>query len=69
LTLTGPMLLISSKDDLVFPPGTSPAIGSAHRGPDTLFVVPGSEHALAHLDGSYAPRIYAATDYFPARVL
>jgi pimeloyl-ACP methyl ester carboxylesterase len=65
----GPILLISSKDDPVFRPGTSAAIAAAHRGPDTLLLVPGTDHALALLHGRFARRIYAAIDSFLARVL
>ncbi len=54
----------------MFPPGTSAAIAAAHHGPDTLLVVPGSEHALALLLDAPAERqIYAAIDSFLARVL
>lgn len=65
----GPILLVSSKDDPVFPPGTSAAIAAAHHGPDTLLVVPGYEHALELLDGPYSQRIYTAIDTFLARLL
>ena len=65
----GPILLVSGKDDPVFPPGTNAAIAAAHRGPETLLVVPGSDHALALLDGPNARRIYVAIDSFLARVL
>jgi dienelactone hydrolase len=65
----GPILLVSGKDDPVFPPGTSAAIAAAHRGPETLLIVPGSEHALALLDGPSARQIYTAIDAFLARVL
>jgi len=65
----GPVLLVSSKDDPVFPPGTSAAIAAAHHGPDTLLVVPGYEHALQLLDGPYSHRINTAIDAFLARLL
>jgi pimeloyl-ACP methyl ester carboxylesterase len=65
----GPILLVSSKNDPVFPPGTSAAIEAAHHGPETLLVVPGSEHALALLEGPSARRIYTAIDSFLAGVL
>ena len=65
----GPILLVSSKDDPVFPPGTSASIAAAHHGPDTLLVVPGSEHGLDLLDGPYSQRIIAAIDSFLANVL
>jgi pimeloyl-ACP methyl ester carboxylesterase len=65
----GPILLVSSKDDPVFPPGTSAAIAAAHPGPDTLLVVPGYEHALQLLDGPHTHRINTAIDAFLARLL
>jgi pimeloyl-ACP methyl ester carboxylesterase len=65
----GPLLLVSSKDDPVFPPGTSAAIAAAHHGPETLLVVPGSEHALELLDGRYSHRINTAIHAFLARQL
>ena len=65
----GPILLVSSKDDPVFPPGTSAVIAAAHPGPDTLLVVPGSEHALQLLDGPYSHRINTAIGAFLARLL
>jgi pimeloyl-ACP methyl ester carboxylesterase len=64
----GPILLVSSRNDPVFPPGTSAAIGAAHHGPSTLLVVPGNEHALALLDGPYSHRINTAIDAFLARL-
>lgn len=65
----GPILLVSSKNDPVFPPGTSGAIARAHHGPDTLLVVPGNEHALELLDGPYSHRINTAIRAFLARLL
>jgi pimeloyl-ACP methyl ester carboxylesterase len=65
----GPILLVSSKDDPVFPPGTSAAIAAAHHGPDTLLVVPGTEHALELFDGPYSHRINTAIDAFLASLL
>jgi pimeloyl-ACP methyl ester carboxylesterase len=65
----GPILLVSSKDDPVFPPGTSAAIAAAHHGPDTLLMVPGSEHALELLNGPYSHPITRAIDAFLARLL
>jgi len=68
-TFGGPVLLVSSQDDPVFPPGTSAAIAAAHHGPNTLVVVPGTEHALELLDGPYAHRISSAIDAFLAALL
>src|SRR5262249_36991247 len=68
-TFHGPILLIASKDDPVFPPGTSPAIAAAHHGQETVLIVPGSAHALALLDGPNATRIQTAIDDFLHHVL
>jgi len=68
-TFRGPVLLVSSQDDPVFPRGTSAAIAAAHHGPDTLVVVPGTEHALELLDGPYSHRINRAIDAFLAATL
>jgi pimeloyl-ACP methyl ester carboxylesterase len=66
----GPILLICSKDDPVFPTGTSARIAQAHRaGPDKLVVLQGSEHALALLDGPHASRVRNAILAFLAQVL
>jgi len=66
----GPILLVCSADDSVFPQGTSARIARAHTaGPSSLLVVPGSEHALALLDGSQGPRIKSAIDTFLRHVL
>jgi pimeloyl-ACP methyl ester carboxylesterase len=64
----GPILLVSSRNDPVFPPGTSAAIAAAHHGSSTLLVVPGNEHALALLDGPYSHRINTAIDAFLAKL-
>ena len=69
-TYPGPILLISSENDWVFPHGTTAAIAAAHHGPNTLLVVPGNGHALVLLDdASLRRQIYAAIDTFLARVL
>jgi pimeloyl-ACP methyl ester carboxylesterase len=65
----GPVLLVSSQADPVFPPGTSRAIAAAHApaGANEMVIVPGQEHALALLAGPYGRRIQAAIDAFLAR--
>jgi dienelactone hydrolase len=68
-TFHGPILLIASQDDPVFPPGTSRAIAAAHDGQETVLIVPGSAHALALLDGPDGTRIRAAIDDFLKQVL
>jgi len=65
----GPILLVSSKNDPVFPPRTGAAIVAAHHGPNTLLMVPGNEHALQLLNGPYSHRINTAIDAFLARLL
>jgi dienelactone hydrolase len=64
----GPLLLVTSRRDWVFPRGTSQSIAARHRGPDDLLVVPGNEHALSLLDGPHAARVTAAIYRFLARV-
>jgi len=64
----GPLLLIAARLDRVFPQGTSKSIATRHRGHDDLLVVPGTEHALALLDGPHAGRVRAAILRFLARV-
>lgn len=66
---TGPILLISSADDTVFPSGTNAAIAKAHTGPETVHTVAGSAHALALLDGPDAPKVRAALYRFLSQVL
>lgn len=65
----GPILLVGSIDDPVFPPATTDAIAAAHAGPETVLTVPGSEHALALLSGPEGPRVQAAIDAFLVQVL
>ena len=65
----GPILLIASQDDPVFPPGTSAAIAARHRGPDTLLIMPGRAHALSLLTDPDAARVWAALYDFLHRVL
>ncbi len=70
-TFPGPILLITSEYDWVFPTGTGAAIAAAHHGEDTLVVVPGNGHALA-LVWRHPPeegQVYAAIDSYLARVL
>ena len=69
VTFHGPILLVASENDPVFPPGTSPAIAAAHAGRDTVVIVPGSAHALELLDGADGARIRAAIDDFLHQVL
>jgi Phospholipase/Carboxylesterase len=72
-TYHGPILLVASESDPVFPPGTDAAIAAAHHGhhygQETVLIVPGSAHALALLDGPDGARIQAAIDDFLTHVL
>jgi hypothetical protein len=66
----GPILLVGSVGDPVFPPAaTTDAIAAAHAGPETVLTVPGNEHALALLRGPEGPRVQAAIDAFLVQVL
>ncbi len=65
----GPILLVGSVGDPVFPPATTDAIAAAHTGPETVLTVPGDAHALALLRGPEGPRVQAAIDAFLARML
>jgi pimeloyl-ACP methyl ester carboxylesterase len=65
----GPILLVSSVDDAVFPSGTSAAIAAAHAGAETVLLVPGSAHALALLSDPEGGRVQAAIDRFLAQAL
>jgi pimeloyl-ACP methyl ester carboxylesterase len=65
----GPILLVASVDDAVFPRGTVDAIAKAHRGPETLLVVPGAAHALSLLDGPDGARVQAAIERFLSQTL
>ncbi len=65
----GPILLVGSQDDRLFPADVTAAIAAAHTGPETVLTVPGSDHALALLRGADAARVEAALDRFLADVL
>jgi dienelactone hydrolase len=65
----GPILLVGSVDDPLFPAATTAAIAEAHTGPETVLSLPGSSHALALLRGPDAARVQAAVDQFLDEVL
>jgi dienelactone hydrolase len=65
----GPILLVGSVDDPLFPAATTAAIAEAHTGPETVLTLPGSSHALALLRGPDAARVQAAVDQFLEQVL
>jgi pimeloyl-ACP methyl ester carboxylesterase len=63
----GPILLVMARDDDVFPPETTRAIASRHRGPEQVLVLPGYDHALRLLEGDNGPKVRAALLRFLAR--
>ncbi|HEU4947284.1 MAG TPA: hypothetical protein VFT31_09030 [Kribbella sp.] len=65
----GPILLVGSVGDPLFPSKTTAAIAAAHSGPETILTVPGTDHALALLEGPDAARVQAALNRFLAQVL
>ena len=65
----GPILLVGSVDDRLFPAATTAAIAAAHTGPETVLTIPGSSHALGLLRGADAARVQAALDQFLVQVL
>ena len=65
----GPILLIGSVDDPLFPDATTAAIADAHTGPETVLTVPGRDHALALLRGPDAARVQAFLDQFLVQLL
>jgi pimeloyl-ACP methyl ester carboxylesterase len=68
-TFAGPVLLVSSEGDPVFPAGTTASIAAAHDGPETVLILPGSGHALALLDGATGDRVRRAVAAFLTSVL
>ena len=68
-TFHGPLLLVASETDPVFPVGTCAAIAAAHKGEETVLLLPGSSHALALLNGVDGNKVWTALDDFLARVL
>jgi dienelactone hydrolase len=65
----GPILLAGSQDDPVFPGTVNRQIAAAHKGPETVLLVPGTDHALSILTGPDGPRVQAAVDRLLAQVL
>jgi pimeloyl-ACP methyl ester carboxylesterase len=65
----GPILLVCSAHDPVFPHGTSRAIAEAHHGRSLLLAVPGYAHALALLSGASGRRVESAIERFLVRRL
>jgi pimeloyl-ACP methyl ester carboxylesterase len=63
----GPILLVSARDDNVFPPGTTTSIATRHRGPEQVLVLPGYDHALRLLEGDNGPTVRAALLRFLSR--
>lgn len=67
-TFPGPILLICSRDDWVFPKGTCPAIAALHKGPQVLLMLAGSDHAIVLLEDEHAGEVRAAIYRFLAQV-
>lgn len=65
----GPLLLISARDDPVFPPGTDAAIAAAHEGSETVLTLDGYDHALQLLEGDQSRRVRQAIFAFLRSVL
>lgn len=66
---SGPLLLVSARDDPVFPPGTDAAIAAAHEGRETVLTLDGYDHALRLLDGDQSRRVRQAIFAFLRSVL
>jgi pimeloyl-ACP methyl ester carboxylesterase len=65
----GPILLIWSEQDPVFPADTDALIAAAHDEPETMLMISGRGHALALLDGPDGVTVRAAVDEFLRTVL
>ena len=66
-TFHRPLLLVASETDPVFPVGTCAAIAAAaHKGEETVLLLPGSSHALALLNGVDGNKVWTALDDFLA---
>lgn len=65
----GPILLIGSQDDPFFPGTINREIAAAHKGPETVLLIPGTDHALSILTGPDGPRVQAAIDRLLGQVL
>src|SRR5258705_7708132 len=66
---SGPIPLVGSEGDPLFPAATTEAIAAGPTGPGTGLIIPGSDHALGLLRGPDAERVQAALDRFLVEVL
>jgi pimeloyl-ACP methyl ester carboxylesterase len=65
----GPLLQISSRDDGYFDSRNARQLRVLHPGPETILMLPGSDHGVAMLDGPQQEQVRSTVDRFLARVL
>ena len=65
----GPLLQISSKDDGYFNSRNARQLRVLHPGPETILMLPGSDHGVAMLEGPEQQQVRSTVDRFLARVL
>ena len=65
----GPLLQISSKDDAYFNSRNARQLRVLHPGPETILMLPGSDHGVAMLEGPQQQQVRSTVDRFLARVL
>ena len=65
----GPLLQISSTDDGYFDSRDARQLRVLHPGPETILMLPGSDHGVAMLEGPHQQEVRATVDRFLARVL
>ena len=65
----GPLLQISSRDDAYFNSRNARQLRVLHPGPETILMLPGSDHGVAMLEGPEQQQVRSTVDRFLARVL
>jgi hypothetical protein len=65
----GPLLQISSKDDAYFNSRNARQLRVLHPGPETILMLPGSDHGVAMLEGPQQQQVRSTVDRYLARVL
>jgi pimeloyl-ACP methyl ester carboxylesterase len=65
----GPLLQISSKDDAYFNDRNARQLRVLHPGPETILMLPGSDHGVSMLEGPHQQQVRSTVDRFLARVL
>jgi len=65
----GPLLQISSKDDAYFNSRNARQLRVLHPGPETILMLPGSDHGVSMLEGPEQQQVRSTVDRFLARVL